>query len=130
MSEEEEKAWDNPWQTGFACKCPACGKTSVYNGVLTLKEVCEVCEFDLGDADPGDGGVVFVIFILGTIATRFALWLSESVGLSLSTIMAISTVLVLGGSIWMLRMFKAILIALQYRHDAHEGILVDEEEDQ
>ncbi|WP_238322406.1 hypothetical protein [Kordiimonas gwangyangensis] len=37
-------------------------------------------------------------------------------------------VFIMAGSIWMLRVFKALLIALQFHHDAREGALGGEDE--
>ena len=99
----------SPFSTGLRCRCPRCGEAPVFNGLLTLRPDCPNCSLDYSKIDAGDGPAVFVILILGFIVVgllHLVLW----------------TPLILGGSILMLRPFKATLIALQFRHKASSDI--------
>lgn len=113
----------SPFAAGLACKCPRCGRGTLFDGYLTLRRACDACGLDYSKADSGDGPAVFVMFIVGFIAvgiaffTRFALDAPIWLALALSVGVATGLILVL------LRPFKATLIALQYAHKAEEGRL-------
>ncbi len=92
----------------------------MFKNGLELRETCEGCGFDLSAADTGDGAQVFVILILGAICAILGFILTRA-GLSTTAIVGVLTVVIIGGSYWMLRVFKATLVALQFHHDAHEG---------
>ncbi len=110
----------SPFKAGVTCRCPTCGKGVIYDGLLTLRTNCDTCNFDLSKADPGDGPAVFVIFILGAIATILALIIDNFFAPPLWAMALIMSVVIFGGAIWLLRMMKALLIALQFRHGAQE----------
>ena len=109
---------------GLMGRCPACHKGKLYSGYLTLAPKCNVCGLDYDFADSGDGPAVFVILITGFIIVGAALlvevfyqppyWLHAilwgTLGLALPLLL--------------LRSFKGVLIALQFRHKAEEGKLV------
>ena len=115
----------SPYKAGFSCTCPNCGDSPLFKNGLELREVCEGCGFDLSAADTGDGAQVFVILILGAICAILGFMLTGA-GLRPIAIVTILGVVIIGGSYWMLRVFKATLVALQFHHDAHEGITDDE----
>jgi uncharacterized protein (DUF983 family) len=110
---------------GIACKCPRCGKGSIYSGFLTLRPKCESCGLDFAFMDSGDGPAIFMIMIAGAIVVGAALivevkyqppfWLHAALWLPL---IAVTTLLPL-------RSMKSLLIALQYHHKAAEGRLID-----
>ena len=109
---------------GLLGRCPACHKGKLYDGYLTLAPRCEVCGLDYDFADAGDGPAVFVILITGFIVVGAALlvevfyqppyWLHAILWGSLALILPLL----------LLRSFKGVLIALQFRHKAEEGKLV------
>ena len=110
---------------GIACKCPRCGKGSIYKGFLTLRPACESCDLDFAFMDSGDGPAIFMIMIAGAIVVGAALiveikyqppfWLHAALWLPL---IAATTLLPL-------RSMKSLLIALQYHHKAAPGRLID-----
>ena len=81
-----------------------------------MRARCLVCGLDLSAQDAGDGPAVFVILFLGLIVVGLAalveIWFSPPLWVHL----VLWTPLILGGAVVMLRVFKAGLIALQYRH--------------
>ena len=113
----------SPFRTGMLCRCPQCGEGRLFAGFLKVAPRCERCGLDFGFADSGDGPAIFVIFLVSPLVMVLAfvveaifhpapyvhllLWLPITVLLCLL----------------LLRPFKATLVALQYRHDAHEGRL-------
>jgi len=111
----------NPFVTGIACRCPACGEGALFEGYLKVRARCEACGLDLRAADSGDGPAVFIIIIVGMITcfaalfTEFAyhppVWLHLVLWLPLGTILTLA----------LLRPFKGVLIALQFHNKASEA---------
>ena len=63
----------NPFLTGLACRCPACGEGPLFDGFLKVRARCDACGQDLRAADSGDGPAVFIVLIVGMIACFCAL---------------------------------------------------------
>jgi len=108
---------------GLGARCPACHRGKLYSGFLALAPNCEHCGLDYAFADSGDGPAVFVILVAGFVVTGLALlaeilyappyWLHAVLWGSLAIILPLA----------LLRSFKGVLIALQFRHKAEEGKL-------
>ncbi len=106
----------SPLKAGLLQKCPRCGKGPLYQGVLTVCEVCKECGLDLSARDPGDGPAFFVITVLGFLVVALALlvevvyeppfWVHAALWLPFTLI----------GSVLLLRVAKALLISYQYKH--------------
>jgi uncharacterized protein (DUF983 family) len=118
----------SPYMAGLKARCPKCGEGALYVNGLSVREKCDVCGFDLSAADPGDGAQVFVILIMGAIAALAGFILIGGMKLPTWIALTIIFLLVIFGSIWMLRVFKALLIALQFHHDARQGSLEGDDE--
>ena len=111
---------------GLAGRCPACGRGKLFSGYLALAPRCNACGLDYSFAEAGDGPAVFVILITGFIVVGAALFVE----------MAYAPPYWLHALIWgplaillpllLLRSFKGVLIALQYKHKAEEGRLASE----
>ncbi|MEZ0277683.1 MAG: DUF983 domain-containing protein, partial [Methylibium sp.] len=111
---------------GLAGRCPACGRGKLFSGYLALAPRCNGCGLDYSFAEAGDGPAVFVILITGFIVVGAALFVE----------MAYAPPYWLHALIWgplaillpllLLRSFKGVLIALQYKHKAEEGRLASE----
>jgi uncharacterized protein (DUF983 family) len=114
----------SPYKAGFRCLCPHCGASPLYNGLLDVKDRCDGCGFDLSAIEPGDGAQVFVILALGIISTLVGIIL-YNLGLSKEMMLLILGVVVIGGAIWLLRIFKALFVALQFHHTAGQVVLKD-----
>jgi uncharacterized protein (DUF983 family) len=110
---------------GIACKCPRCGRGSLYQGFLTLRPACEQCGLDYAFIDAGDGPAVFVILIAGFIVVAAALIVEVKYQPPYWVHAALWIPLVLALTLWPLRALKAVLIALQFHHKAAEGRLID-----
>ena len=111
----------SPYATGLRCRCPRCGTGKLFAGLLTVAERCTHCDLDLSAQDSGDGPAVFVIFIVGPIATGLAFWVEMSFMPPMWVHLVLWIPIILAGSIALLRPFKAVLVALQYRHKAGEA---------
>ena len=109
---------------GIVGRCPSCGKGSLFSGYLALAPRCDACGLDYNFADSGDGPAVFVILVAGFLIVGGALiaeilysppyWLHALLWGTLAVLLPLV----------LLRSFKGVLIALQFRHKAEEGKLV------
>jgi uncharacterized protein (DUF983 family) len=103
---------------GLKSRCPACGQGPLFQGFLTVRPRCPVCGADLSAQDSGDGPVAFIILVVGAIVVTLALLTEASYGppvwLHLLLWLPLTMVLAL------MRPFKAVLIALQYKHRRHD----------
>ena len=117
----------DPFRAGMTGRCPRCGEGRLFKGYLTLPPRCSVCGLDNSFADAGDGPAVFVILIIGFVVVGLALWLevNHSPPIWLHFILWIPLTLILCLSA--LRIFKGVLITLQYRNKASEGRLEGED---
>lgn len=106
----------SPVLTGLACRCPRCGRGRLFSGYLQVAERCDSCGLDLRDHDSGDGPAVFVIFALGIIVVPVALWVESAFQPPLWLHAVLWSVVILAGALALLRLFKGVLIALQYKH--------------
>lgn len=106
----------SPVSAGLRCRCPRCGEGALFTGLLTVRERCGACGLDLRGQDSGDGPAVFVVLILGALVVAAALLVEVNLAPPLWLHALIWPGLIFAGAIAMLRPFKAVLIALQYRH--------------
>jgi uncharacterized protein (DUF983 family) len=111
----------DPFKAGLTCSCPRCGQGRLFDGLVKIRPACSNCGLDYSFADSGDGPAVFVIMIIGFIVVGLALWLevNYSPPIWLQLIIWIPLAIVL--CLWLLRVMKATLIALQYKNNARQG---------
>jgi uncharacterized protein (DUF983 family) len=116
----EQAEEHSPLASAIAGGCPRCAKGRLFSGWVSFAPRCAACGLDFSSFNVGDGPAAFLIFIVGTITVVSALvvdgafsppwwvhlvWLPVGAGLTI------------GG----LRVSKALLLALEYRHRAREG---------
>ncbi len=118
-----EPASVSAFAAAVLARCPRCGKGRLFKNVLELRPACEKCGLDYKFIDTGDGPAIFVIFILGFLALGGALIMHLGYGVPLWITYAIMGVATLLVALGLLRLLKATLIALQYKHKAEEGRL-------
>ena len=106
----------SPFSTGLLCRCPRCGEGALYEGLLTVRDRCAACGFDLKAHDAGDGPAVFVILVLGFLIVGAALIVEVKFSPPLWVHALLWPGFIIVGAIFLLRIFKATLIALQFRH--------------
>jgi len=117
----DERPEISPFRTGLACACPRCGKGKLFSGLLDVAEKCDACDLDYAGHDAGDGPAVFVILILGFAIVGLALWVEFTFLPPVWVHVVLWFPLITLASIGLLRIFKATLIAVQFRHQAGEG---------
>lgn len=111
----------DPIKAGIACVCPRCGQGKLFDGLLKVRPSCSNCGLDYSFADAGDGPAVFVIMIIGFIVVGLALWVEVNYNPPLWLHLVIWIPLAIGLCLWLLRVLKSVLIALQYKNNAKQG---------
>jgi uncharacterized protein (DUF983 family) len=106
----------SPFSTGIRCRCPRCGQGKLYDGFLKVADSCGVCGLKLAHEDAGDGPAVFIILIYGFVMAGLATWVELSYEPPFWVHAIIFGPLIIVGSILLLRPFKGVMIALQYKH--------------
>jgi uncharacterized protein (DUF983 family) len=121
MAQMPEARPASAWLCGLKGRCPRCGQGRLFSAGLKLRDSCSGCGLSYAFADPGDGPAVFAIFILGGLVLGGALlvefkfrapaWVQVGLWGVLTPLLAFA----------LLRLLKATLIALQYKHKAEQG---------
>jgi uncharacterized protein (DUF983 family) len=123
MGDEVRPASVSPFVAGLAGRCPRCGKGALFSGFISLAPHCPACGLDYAFADSGDGPAVFIALIGGFIVLGLALWTEIVYEPPLWVHMILFLPLTVLVCLGLLRPFKGVLIALQYRNKAEEGRL-------
>jgi uncharacterized protein (DUF983 family) len=100
---------------GLRGRCPRCGRGDLFQGYLTVAETCSACGLGFGGHDAGDGPAVFVIFILGFGVVGLAAIVEYLYSPPLWVHIVLWCPLIVGGGLLLLRPFKGLTIAVQYR---------------
>ena len=116
-----------PLETALRGCCPRCGNRTLFSGFVTFAPTCRACGLDFGAFNVGDGPAAFLIFIVGGVITGLAIALELSAEppfwVHILLWFPLTVILVVG----LLRIAKALLLALEYRHRAREGRIQPEE---
>lgn len=104
-------------------RCPRCGKSPLFKGLLTFADSCTSCKLDYKFLDTGDGPAVFAIMILGGIVLGGALWFEFRLNPPVWQHVALWGVVTPLLAIALLRLLKSGLAVLQYKNRAEEGRL-------
>ncbi len=101
--------------------CPRCASPTLFAGIATFAPRCRACGLDYDAFNVGDGPAAFLILIVGGLIVGLAIavelaweppfWVHILLWLPLTTLAVIFS----------LRVAKAALLALEYRHRAREG---------
>jgi uncharacterized protein (DUF983 family) len=105
---------------GLRARCPRCGEGALFKRGLRVDERCARCGLSYAFADAGDGPAVFATFLLGFVVLAGALVLEFKVGPPIIVHVLVWGALTPALAFFLLRVLKATLIALQYRHKAEE----------
>lgn len=114
----------HPLAAGLRCRCPRCGKGSLFVSLVSLsfRERCDACGLAYAFIDAGDGPAVFAIFILGFLILGGALIAEFAFMVPLWGHVVLWGLLTPLVALGLLRALKATLAALQYRYKAREAV--------
>lgn len=113
----------DPVRAAVRGRCPRCGKGRLFKSTLELADRCDPCGLDIAGFNVGDGPAAFLIFILGFLVVGLAMWLEFGVHPQWWVHAILWPPLLMVLTVIGLRQGKAILLALEYRHEAAEGQL-------
>ncbi len=104
-------------------RCPRCGKGRLFRNPIALAKTCEACGLDLEAYEQDDGPAAFSLLIVGFLIMGGAFlmydapyWLHLLIWPPVALVLTLVSV----------RLFKAWLVAQQFRHDAREATWEDE----
>ena len=115
----------NTFTSALLGRCPRCGKGKLFAGYLTIAGSCNVCGLEYAGFDAGDGPAVFVILIVGFLVAGGALVVEATFSPPywVHAVIWLPAIVIL--TTFFLRLMKALLLILQYKHQAHEGRRAD-----
>jgi uncharacterized protein (DUF983 family) len=98
--------------------CPRCGGGGLFSGIVSFAPRCRQCDLDFAAFNVGDGAASFLIFIVGGIVLGLALWLelAQAPPIWVHALLWIPLATLL--TLVLLRLAKALLVAMEYRHQA------------
>lgn len=102
-------------------RCPNCGGGPLFSGLLGLAARCSACGLDYGRFNVGDGAAAGVILVVSIIVMPMALVVDFHFAPPWWVHVLLWLPAVLGLSLLLLRLSKALLIGLEHRNDAGEG---------
>ena len=113
----------SPVISGIRQRCGACGEGRLYQSYLKLNTSCPVCQRDMSAADTADGPAFFVGFGVLILLAPFLFLLPMSplpLGPKIASFVVLC-IAVIGLSLWLLPVAKAVLLNLQLHHDAEQA---------
>jgi len=112
-------------RSSLLARCPRCGRGALFGGYLSIAPSCANCGLDFAAFDVGDGPAALVILVVGALVCGAALYVefAWSPPLWVHVLLWAPAIAVL--TIFFLRVIKAALLVLQYRHRAGEGRLAE-----
>ena len=108
------KATSDILLAGLKCKCPACDKGRLYDGLLTIRKRCDVCDCELGKIHADDGPATFLIFLVLLIVVPIAAVVHFKFEPALWVHLLLWGPLIIGLTILFLRPAKAMLIGMAF----------------
>lgn len=121
------EAGPSPLLVALRGLCPRCGARTLFQSLTGFAPKCRACGLDLSAFNVGDGPAAFLILIVGALIVGLAIavelsfsppwWVHALLWLPLTTLAVVV----------MLRLSKALLLALEYRHRASEGRIAEGE---
>jgi uncharacterized protein (DUF983 family) len=111
----------SPLKTGLAGKCPRCGRGRLFSGYLSVAKSCTSCKLDFSFADAGDGASWFVMLFACVVGVGSILGIEVAYAPSFWVHVLIAIPILIIMPLLMLRPMKGMLLAQQWRTNAHEG---------
>lgn len=104
--------------------CPRCGAQTLFVSPVRFADSCRTCGLDYRQFNVGDGPAAFLTMIVGGLILGLALALEFSVRPPLIVHLLLWPALTVACVVGSLRVAKAMLLTLEYKNKAAEGVLV------
>jgi uncharacterized protein (DUF983 family) len=101
--------------------CPRCAAKTLYRGLAGFAPECRACGLDFAGFNVGDGPAAFLILVIGALVTTLAIALELSAEPPFWVHILLWLPITAAAVVASLRLSKGLLLALEYRHRAHEG---------
>ena len=113
----------DPVKAALHASCPRCGQGKLFDGLTKPKAKCSNCGLDYSFIDAGDGPAIFVILLVDLLVVGLAVWTEINYQPSIWVHILVFGPLAIVVTLWLMRTLKALLIGLQYRNNAAQGVL-------
>jgi len=107
--------------------CPRCGAPALFSSPVGFAPRCRACGLDYGQFNVGDGPAAFLTMIVGGLVLALALTVEFSIHPPLWVHLVLWPVLTVACVVGSLRVAKGMLLTLEYRNKAREGVLAKAE---
>lgn len=104
--------------------CPVCGAQTLFAGPVSFAPSCRACGLDYSQFNVGDGPAAFLTMIVGGVMLALALVVQFKFTPPLWVHILIWPALVSVSVVGALRVAKGMLLILEYRNRAREGVIV------
>ncbi len=111
----------SPFKTGMRGKCPRCARGRLFDGYLTVAKKCSNCGLSFDFADAGDGATWFVMLFACVVGVGSIFGLEAAYSPPIYVHMLDGLVLIIIVPMLLLRPMKGLLLAQQWKMNAHEG---------
>lgn len=102
--------------------CPACGAQTLFAGPVRFATSCRSCGLDYSRFNVGDGPAAFLTMIVGGLLLTLALVTEFKFHPPLWVHILLWPAAVVGSVIGALRVAKGVLLILEFRNRAREGV--------
>ena len=117
----EKAASSSPVSSALVGACPHCGERTLFAGWTKFADKCRACGLDYSRFNVDDGPAAFLTMIIGALVLGAALILEFGANPPFWVHVILWVPLTAAAVIFGLRFAKALLLILEYRHDAREG---------
>lgn len=104
---------------GFLCKCPSCGKGSVFDGLLKVSSACKICNEDLSHEKADDFPAYLNVLIVGHIIVGFAMTMMKYKYFDVWTITFLTAFICIVVSLLLMRPLKGLVVGSQWALGMH-----------
>ena len=105
----------------FFALCPRCGAKGLFGGLTGFAPRCSSCGLDYQAFNVGDGPAAFLTMVIGALVLGLGLWIEFTFEPPLWLLLLLLAPLVLGATVWGLRVTKAALLAAEFKRKAVEA---------
>ncbi len=109
--------------------CPRCGEKTLFRTFVGFADTCRACGLDYRSYNVGDGPAAFLTLIIGALICALALTLEVFVKPPFWVHALLWTPVTVAAVFGALRVSKGALLVLEHKNEAHEGQLVDAEDE-
>ena len=111
----------SPFKTGMRGKCPRCARGCLFDGYLTVAKKCSNCGLSFDFADAGDGATWFVMLFACVVGVGSIFGLEAAYSPPIYVHALDGLILIIIVPMLLLRPVKGLLLAQQWKMNAHEG---------